>query len=106
MNYADRSRTALYRHFDADGRLLYVGISLSAIARLEQHKRSAGWFGEIARIDLEWWPFRSLAEQAELSAIWRENPAWNVVRPISEPPPAPLWCERLRGWDLDSRIPL
>jgi hypothetical protein len=28
--------THLYRHFDADGRLLYVGISLFAVNRLSQ----------------------------------------------------------------------
>lgn len=100
------TRTALYRHFDAGGQLLYVGISSSAVQRLEQRKRTAGWFGIIARIDIEWWPFRPLAERAEVAAIWHERPLWNVVRPLSEPPPAPLWNERLRCWDLDSRIPL
>lgn len=99
-------RTALYRHFDAEGRLLYVGISLSAVQRLEQHKRSAGWFGEITRIDVEWWPMRELAEQAERAAIWQEKPAWNVVRPLVRPRPAPIWCERFKCWDTDPEIPL
>jgi len=103
---ANERRTALYRHFDADGQLLYVGISLSAVQRLGQHKHNASWFEKIVRIEIEWWPFRDLAEQAEAAAIWHERPAWNVVRPIAEPPPAPLWNERLRSWDLDSRIPL
>ena len=100
------TRTALYRHRDSVGVLLYVGISVSAVHRLEQHQRSAGWFGDISRIDVEWWPFRALAERAEAAAIWHERPLWNVVRPIAEPPPTPLWNERMRWWDLDSRIPL
>ena len=40
---------ALYRHFAADGSLLYVGISLSALNRLGQHKQNAEWFDKISR---------------------------------------------------------
>jgi hypothetical protein len=74
-------KTALYRHFDAQGVLLYVGISLSAVHRLEQHKRSAGWFGEIARVDVEWHETRAEALTAEAIAIAKEEPSWNVARP-------------------------
>src|SRR5438067_656371 len=38
--------TQLYRHFDADGTLLYVGISLSALQRLRGH-RAAEWIDRI-----------------------------------------------------------
>ena len=34
----------LYRHFDCDGVLLYVGISLSTVARLCEHKHSSKWY--------------------------------------------------------------
>ena len=71
--------TALYRHFDADGRLLYVGISLNAIARLTQHRLTAHWFRSIARIEIEWHESRELAEAAEREAIKQERPAHNVV---------------------------
>jgi hypothetical protein len=33
----EQTATDLYRHFDAEGCLLYVGISLNAIARLAVH---------------------------------------------------------------------
>lgn len=36
----DPGETELYRHFAADGCLLYVGISLSAVARLTQHRQT------------------------------------------------------------------
>lgn len=74
-------KTALYRHFDAAGALLYVGISLSVVQRLQQHKRAAGWFGEIARVDVQWHPTREAALAAERAAICAEGPSWNVVRP-------------------------
>jgi hypothetical protein len=75
------SRTALYRHFDAAGALLYVGISMNTIQRTAQHKHGAKWFQRIARIDIEWHPTRSAALTAEAIAIAKENPECNQQRP-------------------------
>lgn len=69
--------TNLYRHFDKDGRLLYVGISLDAIVRLRQHVASAEWAGLIATITIERHPSRDEAVAAELKAIRTENPIYN-----------------------------
>jgi hypothetical protein len=74
-------KTALYRHFDAAGALLYVGISLNSIQRTSQHRHGAKWFEQIARISIEWLPSRNDALTAETIAIAREGPLWNVVRP-------------------------
>lgn len=71
--------TALYRHFDKDGRLLYVGISLNAVARLAQHRGVAHWFRSIARIEIEWHPTREDACAAEIEAIREELPMHNVI---------------------------
>ena len=70
---------ALYRHFDKDGVLLYVGISLSAVARLSQHKDSA-WFKEIKKVEIEHYPTRGEALGMEALAIRNENPKYNKVR--------------------------
>lgn len=67
---------ALYRHFDADGRLLYVGISRSVTARLTQHSESP-WDHLIARIEVERFPTREEAEAAERAAIRSERPIHN-----------------------------
>jgi hypothetical protein len=40
----------LYRHFAADGSLLYVGISMCAINRLSQHEERSHWFDQIATV--------------------------------------------------------
>lgn len=72
-------QTALYRHFDATGALLYIGISLNAVARLAQHRRDAHWFASIARIDVQWHPSRSEAEAAEREAIVAERPLHNIT---------------------------
>lgn len=71
----------LYRHFDSDGRLLYVGISLSAVSRLRQHATSSHWFKEIARVEIEKLPSREAALNAERHAIHNEKPIHNLMRP-------------------------
>lgn len=78
-------RTALYRHFDAAGELLYVGISLNAVSRLAQHRIEANWFDEIARIDIEWHPTREAAESAERTAIQAEHPRHNIAHVTMSP---------------------
>lgn len=69
-------RTALYRHFDAEGVLLYVGISRSAAARLASHEQS-NWDQQIARVDVQWFENRAAALRAERKAIATEKPRHN-----------------------------
>lgn len=66
-----------YRHFDAEGRLLYVGISLSAVERLRQHVARSGWSSEIASITVETHPDRETAMAAEKHAVAHERPLFN-----------------------------
>ena len=73
----DSEPTELYRHFDADGSLLYVGISLSALYRLKEHKTRSAWFGKIANITIERFPSRRAALDAEASAIRTEKTVHN-----------------------------
>ena len=77
---APSGRTVLYRHFDAAGRLLYVGISLRAITRLGEHHRGSRWAGEIATVTHERFPNRKAAHRAERVAIATEDPVYNVER--------------------------
>jgi excisionase family DNA binding protein len=74
-------RCALYRHFDGDGRLLYVGISLNALSRLAQHCDSSHWVKDISTVRMEWFVDRESALLAERKAIAQENPAHNLRRP-------------------------
>ena len=75
------TRTALYRFFDADGRLLYVGMTHRLAARTSEHSRSAAttWWPKVASRTIEWFDSRSEAKTAESSAIRSENPAFNVM---------------------------
>lgn len=82
-------RTALYRHFNVEGSLLYIGISISAVVRFHQHHKKS-WYYDIANITIEWFDSRSEAEDAERKAIWDEKPAHNIRRtnPYEPEPPA------------------
>jgi hypothetical protein len=60
----------LYRHFDKDGRLLYVGVSLNAINRLAEH-RASHWFSEIATIKVETFEDRAAASSPNKNKVAR-----------------------------------
>jgi hypothetical protein len=69
----------LYRHFNASGDLLYVGMSLHVRARQAQHLKRAAWANTIYQIVIE--PFASREEllEAEQLAIRTEFPKFNRV---------------------------
>jgi len=70
----------LYRHFDKDGRLLYVGISLHAILRLTQHRADSHWFDDIATTTIKKFKSKDDAIRAEVRAIRHEKPLYNISR--------------------------
>lgn len=70
----------LYRYWSDRGTLLYIGISINAVARLGQHRDQA-WFPRIARIDVQRFDTYEEAECAELKAICYEGPIHNVKGP-------------------------
>ena len=72
--------TDLYRYYDADGRLLYIGISLNAVARATQHRADKHWWNDVARMTVEKIPGdRRHALEVERQAIRDEGPLHNVV---------------------------
>jgi predicted GIY-YIG superfamily endonuclease len=71
------SKQVLYRFFDQDNNLLYVGISNTWYQRFHDHERKAGWFSKVAYSTFEWHENRQSVEAAELLAIHTENPEFN-----------------------------
>lgn len=69
----------LYRHFDSEGRLLYVGIARDPITRLQQHNGSSHWADEIAMITIEAFTDKAAAREAEARAIHNEQPLYNKM---------------------------
>ncbi len=79
----DERPCQLYRHYNAAGELLYVGISLNVLTRTSSH-RYREWFSELARIEVEHYPTRGDAMEAELKAIREESPLFNIAGKLHE----------------------
>lgn len=73
--------TAVYRLYDAQGTLLYVGMTKDPDARWANHARKKPWWMHVARKSLEWHSTRQGAALAEAAAIASEYPIWNVAIP-------------------------
>ena len=73
------TRTALYRHYDAAGSLLYVGITDCLSERDKQHRANAHWHGDVHRTETEWCLSRDHASALERVAIQFEGPLHNVA---------------------------
>ncbi|MCX5528968.1 winged helix-turn-helix domain-containing protein [Streptomyces sp. NBC_00006] len=72
--------TALYRYFDADDVLLYVGISNAPDIRAKAHlyeRRPASWPKRAVRRTDEWHDSRKLALDAERVTVQAEKPLYN-----------------------------
>lgn len=82
-------RTALYRLYDAEDRLLYIGITDSPRRRWAQHaaKQADAWWPDVARKSVEWFASRTDAEAAEMRAIEQEGPPYNSHHAIAWPNP-------------------
>lgn len=70
--------TALYRLYDAQGGLLYVGITNNTAVRWKQHARDKKWWPEVDHKEVMMYGDREQAALAEVTAIRAENPRHNV----------------------------
>lgn len=86
----------LYRLYDGQGSLLYIGISYSALGRIPQHRAAQPWWTEVRSIDVQ--PLgdvsREEAERLERQAILTEKPIHNVTHNRSATPPPPAKPKR------------
>lgn len=73
----ESKRTALYRLYDGDDRLLYIGISALPKARWERHATLQPWWHLVARKSLEWHDDRASAIKAEAEATAAEGPLYD-----------------------------
>lgn len=71
-------KTSLYRFFDRQGNLLYIGISKAPLQRLLQHREEKLWWEEIGTIKLEFFETREEALFQEFTAIQAEQPRYNI----------------------------
>lgn len=72
-----RRRHVVYRFFDKDGALLYVGVSWSLAARVTAHQSTQRWWNHVADIQIERHRNADEAYAAEAEAIRTEDPRYN-----------------------------
>lgn len=67
----------LYRLRDAEGSLLYVGVTWKAKDRWRVHKKTKPWWPSVASVEIECYPSDRDAHEAEYLAITTEDPRYN-----------------------------
>lgn len=73
------SELVLYRFFDGDGRLLYIGKSINVWSRFANHRRDGRFYPDAAQVTLT----RGFSNEAEL--LEAEAAAIKSVRLVSDP---------------------
>lgn len=68
----------LYRHYDKDGTLLYVGVSGNPDKRLKQHRYASRWSELIEKMEIQKFASLKDALEAEKKAIIDERPLYNI----------------------------
>lgn len=90
---SDPGRTAVYRHFDASGVLLYIGMTNDPDQRFILHRYTARWYEFSDRCDIEWLDTRAEAVVAERDAIHAERPLFNIIGSVVDPQDAEDYLE-------------
>jgi excinuclease UvrABC nuclease subunit len=69
----------VYAAYDADGVIVYVGLSDNVLGRLGEHSRYRGWWSGVRRV--EFWEFQTRAEAAayERAMIAHHKPRGNSL---------------------------
>lgn len=84
----------LYRFYDADDVLLYVGITMNPSQRWANHREEKAWWSDVATVRTQLFDSREAVAEAEIEAIRHERPLHNVVhnappKPTQQRPPKP-----------------
>jgi hypothetical protein len=87
-------RSALYRLYDSEGTLLYVGISAHPSERLKQHAGDKAWWHHVARHEITWIDSRDEAVKAEAEAMRSELPLYNGYHHLGGD-----WPQQARKYD-------
>lgn len=68
----------VYRCYDNQGRLVYVGSTADLFGRLDQHRKTSWWAPTVARVTAKVYPDGPTGRVAEREAIRDEVPRWNL----------------------------
>jgi len=71
--------TDVYRVYDQEGRLLYVGASVNVFTRLREHRLYAEWWPLAFEGTVTRYENRAMARSVEAHAIRNEGPLYNTT---------------------------
>ncbi|OCB57654.1 hypothetical protein A5677_16960 [Mycobacterium malmoense] len=95
-------RHILYRFFNKDDELLYVGLTDNPGIRFRTHQSTQTWYTECVLATMEHFDSRNALKRAELNAIRVEKPKYNVVgNPVHKEPTKHV--RRIRAVHPDTR---
>lgn len=77
----------LYRFYDTDGHLLYVGRTTNPGRRWREHEKRAPWFQAVSWVTREVYPTAEAVDVAEREAIANEHPIHNIALNGARHPP-------------------
>jgi hypothetical protein len=97
----------LYRWYDEDDRLLYVGISNEPATRALTHLRGSRWTDFAVRMELDpaSFPDRPTALEAEAEAIRQERPIFNTIHAFASRAAQVRYLRERGVLPLDTEIP-
>jgi predicted GIY-YIG superfamily endonuclease len=72
------SVAVVYRLYDGEGSLLYVGCTVDPATRLRAHRRRQPWWDEVVSSEVVWYSSMDQAADVEQHAILAERPVYNV----------------------------
>jgi hypothetical protein len=81
---SDVPTATLYRFYDADNNLLYIGQSIRAYERVQRHRRDAPWFPDAANVTFQQVPAAEIL-RLEAEAIRAERPRYNITHRADQP---------------------
>lgn len=70
-------KSTVYRCFDKNGILLYVGSTINIQTRLERHKHKSLWYRKVETIKLKHFANKQKAYAEEIRACMEESPKLN-----------------------------
>jgi len=87
---------ALYRFFDTNDVLLYVGLTIDPGARFKKHRYTKQWWRDVDRIEIQHFNDLESLRAAERRAIEDEQPLYNISMSTRQPDDLVWLCDACR----------